>query len=179
MLIVEDGSGKSGAEAYISAEDATAYFAARGMADWAALASDEIREQMLRRATDYMEQVYRERWSGYMTLPTQVLSWPRHLVPIKGYYAGVGLSSSAGFGAYYPNNTVPTVVANACAELALRAIAGDLAPNVKRLVKRVKVDVIETEYADGASPYTRFRAVDLMLQPFLSGAAGQMKLVRA
>lgn len=178
-LVTEDGTARPDAESLCSVAYATAYHAKRGNAAWAALASDDLREQALRKATDYMEQVYRERWAGYMTAPTQVLSWPRHLVPVRGYYAGVGLGSSAGFGAYYPNNAVPAAVANACAELALRAIKGELAPDVKRLAKRVKVDTIETEYQDGASPYTRFRAIDLMLQPFLSGATGQVRLVRA
>lgn len=178
-LITETGAGLPNGESYCSVADATAYHAARGNAAWAGLADDTAREQMLRRATDYMEQVYRMRWAGYMVSPTQVLSWPRHLVPVKGYYAGVGLASSAGFGAYYPTNTIPAAVAHACAELALRAIKGELAPDIGPLKKRVKVAVIETEYVIGATPYVRFRAVDRMLDPFMSGTAGNIALVRA
>lgn len=168
-LITETGAGLLDAESLCSVEAATAYHAKRGNAAWAAIADDAAREAYLRRATDYMEAVYRERWAGMRKTVSQALSWPRYYVPVRD----VAILQ------YYPDNTVPTAVSNACAELALRAITGQLAPDVKRLAKRVKVDVIETEYVDGATPYTRFRAIDLMLQPFLSGVAGQVSLVRA
>lgn len=174
-LIVEDGTGRADAESLCTVAAATAYHAARGNAVWAALASDTVREQMLRKATDYMEQVYRLKWAGNLLSTTQALSWPRYLVPIKGFSSGM----RSGVGAYYASNIVPTVVANACAELALRAISGDLAPDITRLKKRVKVDVIETEYVDGATPYVRYRAIDRMLDPFMSGTAGGIALVRA
>jgi hypothetical protein len=167
-LIVEDGTGLAGAESFCSVAAATVYHATRGNAAWAALASDTVREQMLRKAADYMEAVYRSKWDGFRISAGQALSWPRNDVPVKDF---------AGF---YENDTVPAVVANACAELALRAITGGLAPDVKRLVKRIKVDVIETEYADGATPYTRYRAVDNMLEPFFGGSSGMnIKVVRA
>lgn len=168
-LITETGAALADAESLCSVEAATAYHAKRGNAAWAALASDDVREQMLRRATDYMEQVYRVRWAGMRKSVGQALSWPRYYVPVRD----VPITQ------YYPDNTVPTVVANACAELALRAITGDLAPDIKRLAKRVKVDVIETEYVDGATPYTHFRAIDKMLEPFMTGSEMNVRLVRA
>jgi hypothetical protein len=168
-LVIDDGTGRADAESFVSVADATAYHAKRGNAAWAALASDEAREQMLRKATDYMEQVYRGRWAGMRKTVAQALSWPRYYVPVRD----VPITQ------YYPDNTVPTVVANACAELALRAITGELAPDIKRLAKRVKVDVIETEYVDGATPYTRFRAIDKMLEPFMTGSEMNVRLVRA
>lgn len=168
-LITEDGTARADAESLCTLAAATAYHARRGNSAWATLASDDVRESMLVKATDYMEAVYRERWAGMRKTVGQALSWPRYYVPVR----------DVPIAQYYPDNTVPTMVVNACAELALRAITGQLAPDVKRLAKRVKVDVIETEYVDGATPYTRFRAIDLMLQPFLSGVAGQVSLVRA
>lgn len=168
-LVVETGAGLPDAESFCSVVAATAYHAARGNAAWAALASDAAREQMLRKATDYMEQIYRQRWAGMKKITSQSLSWPRYYVPIKD---AVMLQ-------YYDANSVPVLVANACAELALRAINGELAPDIGRLKRRVKVDVIETEYVDGAAPFVRFRAVDRMLDPFMSGTAGQLQMVRA
>lgn len=168
-LITEDGTARADAESLCALDAATAYHANRGNAAWAALASDDVREQMLRKATDYMEAVYRDRWAGMRKSVGQALSWPRYLVPVRD----VAVMQ------YYPDNTVPVAVANACAELALRAIKGELAPDIKRLVKRVKVDTIETEYADNATPYTRFRTIDMMLQPFLSGSDMNIRLVRA
>lgn len=167
-LIVEDGTGLADAESLCSVEHATAYHAARGNSAWAALASDTEREQMLRKAADYMEAIYRTQWGGNRLLVTQALSWPRTLVPVKDYA-----------GAYYDSDSVPVIVANACAELALRAITGELAPDVKRQVKRVKVGEIETEYADGAPPYVRFRVVDHMLDPFMGGSGMSIRVVRA
>ena len=84
-LIVEDGSIVTGAESYISVADASTYHTARGNAAWAALASDAVREQCLRKATDYMEQVYRSRWQGCRVGETQALSWPRYDVEVEGY----------------------------------------------------------------------------------------------
>jgi hypothetical protein len=168
-LIIETGAGLVDAESYISVADATAYHAARGNAAWANLASDTVREQMLRRATDYMEAIYRPRWAGVRKLTAQALSWPRYNVPIKD----VPITQ------YYPSDAVPAAVAHACAELALRAIKGELAPDIGPLKKRVKVAVIETEYVIGATPYVRFRLIDRMLDPFMSGTADSIRLVRA
>jgi hypothetical protein len=169
-LIVEDGTGRADAESFCSVAAATAYHAARGNTAWAALASDTVREQLLRKATDYMEQVYRLRWDGYKKTNTQALSWPRYDVPMR----------DAALESYYADNIVPAQVANACAELALKANTVTLAPDVGPQKKRVKVDVIETEYADGASQITQFRAIDNMLAPFLTdGSSLNISVVRA
>jgi hypothetical protein len=169
-LIVEDGTGKANAESFISVADATAYHLARGNSAWAALASDTVREQNLRKATDYMEQIYRSMWAGYKRTTSQALCWPRYEVPIKD---AVAL-------AYYASDAVPVIVANACAELALRAIRGPLAPDLGQTVKRKKVGPIDIEYADYSTATKRYRAIDQMLLPFLSGTGGMnMKVVRA
>lgn len=169
-IIVEDGTGMATAESLCSVATATTYHAARGNAAWAALASDTVREQCLRKAADYLEQVYRLRWAGVRKVSTQALSWPRYNVPMLD----VVISQ------YYPSTSVPTIVVNACAELALKASTGALAPDITRLKKRVKIDVIETEYVDGTSPYTKYRAIDNMLEPFFSGSSSMnIEVVRA
>lgn len=167
-LITETGAGLADAESFCSVAFATAYHASRGNAAWAALASDTEREQKLRMATDYIEAFFGSRWAGLRVSTEQALSWPRSMVPVKDVR-----------GAYYPSDSIPPVIVRACAELALRAINGELAPDIKRLAKRVKVDVIETEYVDGATPYTRFRAIDKMLEPFMTGSDMNVRLVRA
>lgn len=169
-LITEDGTGLSNAESYCAVVDASAYHAARGNAAWAALASDTVREQYLRRATDYMEQVYRSRWLGYRNTTTQALSWPRSQVPFP----------DGGVYAYYANDAVPTEVKNACAELALKAAAGELAPDIEQRVKREKVDVLEVEYAETGPQYAQYRAIDNLLAPLLSSVGGAFRgVVRA
>jgi hypothetical protein len=181
-LIVEDGTGLANAESYISVVDATAYHAARGNADWAALASDTVREQLLRKATDYMQQEYRTRWKGVRVLSTQALDWPRAYVVRDdiSYTNGQGYVLIDGF-YYYPSDEVPIEVARACAELALRASVATLAPDLGQKVVREKIDVIEVEYDKYAAPYTTYRAVDGMLEPFfIAGSSGvNRKVVRA
>lgn len=164
-IVTEDGSGKSDAESFITLADATSYHAARGNAAWAALASDALREQALRRATDYLEQVYGLKWKGERTTHTQALSWPRYDVCANGFDVD--------------SDVVPVAVQRACAEMALKAAGGELAPDVGRQAKREKVDIIEVEYESGALPYVRYRAVDNLLAPYLECGVGSVKAYRA
>lgn len=172
-LIVEDGTGRADAESFISVADATAFHAARGNAAWAAIASDAEREQLLRRAADYMEQVYRDMWAGYRMTNTQALSWPRYEVPIKDSPGGYGSMPS-----YYPYDAVPRLVAQACAVLALRALTGDLEPDLDAQVKRKSVGPLDVEYYEKPLQPKRPRAVDEMLKPFFSMDRINISLVR-
>lgn len=163
-LVVEDGTGKADAESFISVADALAYHEARGNAAWAAVATDTVREQLLRKATDYMEFAYGQRWKGVRTTTTQALSWPR---------SGVFINDNL-----IPSNVVPTAVQRACAELALRAVSGDLAPDLGAQVKSETVGPLATTYADGARQQTKYQAVDSILSGLLDGSSGMIKLVR-
>lgn len=153
------------ADSYISLVDAAAYHTARGNAAWGALASDTVREQLLRKATDYIGQTYGSKWKGERVDSIQLLDWPRSCVYANGFLM--------------EDDVVPVPVANACAELALRAATTSLAPDVGRLKSRVKVGPIETEYVSGSSPLTRYTAVDGMLKPYLGGFGASVTLVRA
>lgn len=160
-LIVEDGTGVEGAESLASVEFADAYHAARGNAAWAAIASTEIKEQLLRKATDYAVGVYYGSWLGSQVSSAQALPFPRY---VNGSNVGVPLS-----------------IQQAIAELALIAKTTSLMPNVTRGKKRVKVGPIEVEY-DGASPAsTKFVAASLRFSPWLSGMVNgaMVKLVRS
>lgn len=172
-LVTEDGTGRADAESYISVADATAYHAGRGNAAWAAVASDEVREQLLRRATDYMEQSYRSRWAGMRLSVTQALSWPRYEVPIKDAPGGY-----ASLPSYYPHDEVPLLVSQVCALLALRAIDGELNADPEVAVKRKKVASLEVEYFDRALPVRPMSALSEMLRPFFRGGEMNIQLVR-
>lgn len=153
------------ANSLCSVADADAYHAARKNAAWLALANDD-KEANLIKATDYLGQVYGQRWKGVRTSSLQTLDWPRYDVCANGYPVA--------------SDIVPVAVANACAEMALRAITSpSLAPDVSRLKKRVKVGPIETEYVDGSTGLTRYTAVDNMLAAYLSSSGSMIKLVRA
>jgi hypothetical protein len=179
-LVVEDGTGKADAESLISVADATSYHAARGNTAWADLASDTVREQMLRRATDYMQATYKQRWKGVPVTTTQALDWPRAYVEREySYSTATTPPSSIDGNLWWPSNEVPVAVQRACAELALRAIDGDLAPDLDAPVIREKVGPIETEYAVGARQSTVFRAIEGMLAPFFAASGGMLKVTRA
>jgi len=156
-LITEDGSGKSDAEAYISVADASTYFTNRGVTTWDAIATDALREAYLRQSTDYMIQMYRARWEGARYTEAQALDWPR---------SGVVRDSWS-----VDTDEVPIEVQNACAELALKASSGELAPDLTQGVVREKVDVIEVEYDKSSPQYTRYRSIDAMLRPYLGATS--------
>jgi len=170
-LVVESGAGLAGAESYCSVAFATAYHEARGNTAWAALASDTVREQQLRKATDYMA-VYRDRWAGYRATTAQALDWPRYDVPVKDAAYGAVM-------AYYDSDTVPAAVARACAELALRAIDGDLNEDLDAPVIEETVGPITTRYAQGTRQTKRYPAIDALLMPFFAGGENSLKVVRA
>ena len=165
-LEVEDGTGKTNAESYISVADATARHAAFGNAAWANAASDTVREAALRQGTAYMLQAYRNRWLGFRLSIKQSLDWPRVYVIIDENTP-------------VPTDSVPTDIANACADLALRALASDLNADLARGVVRKKIGPLETEYDPYSPQATRFRAIDMMLAPYLKGSSANAQLVRA
>jgi hypothetical protein len=176
MLIVENGTGLANAESYISVAEANAYHAARGNTNWATISTGEA-EQALRRATDYIEQVYRLRWQGNRVNSTQALSWPRAFVQPMDYQ----FSSTAFFlgGFYYlPADEVPQEVKNACAEMAFKAAGGELASDLTQGIIREKVDVLEVQYDPNSPQYTRYRSIDNLLRPFLTGGSNSAKVQR-
>lgn len=176
-LEVEDGTGKTDAESYISVTDADTYFSKRGITLWATLLTEE-KEQALRRSTDYLGQVYRLRWKGARAVANQALDWPRSFVEQEDYeYAGLNGYTMIGGQYYYPSNAVPVEVMNACAEMAFKAASGELAPDLDRAVTREKVDVIEVEYDRYATQYKQYRAIDNLLAPFLASVGGAFRKV--
>lgn len=177
-LTVEDGTIVSGADSYITLADADAYHAARGITLWATMSEAE-REQAIRRATDYMVQAYRLRWSGTRVSSEQSLDWPRNWVERTDYaYLTANGSQVIGGAFYYPSDEVPSEVQNACAELAYRGAAGPLMADQTRQTLREKVDVIEVEYAPWAPTRTAYEAVEAMLRPFIkAGTSGVSRLL--
>lgn len=164
-LIVEDGTGRDDAESLASVAQADAHHAARGNAPWAQLQVIE-KEQALRRATDYIGQMYAAKWKGTRVRAGQALDWPRADVRLPG----------AGF---VPSDAIPRQITQATAELALRAAAGELAPDLGRTVAEKTIGPIKTVYASGAPAYVQYRSIDLLLQPLLGGGGLGIRLERA
>ena len=167
-LLVEDGSGLPAAQSYCSVAEATAYHSARGNAAWEALDS-EVQEQCLVKASTYMVGEYRMRWAGSRLTEEQALDWPRSLVPRRDMVSG----------AYYPDNSIPSEVKNACASLALRASTAPLRKDQTQRKSSVTVGPIHTTYEAGSKIAPTYAEVDAMLRPFLTTGTGQLRMVRA
>jgi len=156
-LVVEDGSGLSGANSYATAAQADTYASDRGLSAWTG--DTATKEAALIRATDYLEATYREAWLGYRATQTQALSWPRTNVEVDLYPI--------------PADEVPAAVRNATIEMAIRALTEDLLADQTQRVKREKVDVLEIEYADGSDATKRYPFVGRMLSPYIYGGSAE------
>ncbi len=158
-LIVEDGGGHADANAYVSVAEADEYFALRGNAAWAAAEAAD-KEAAIVRATDYLDAGHAFR--GVRASQTQALAWPR-----------LGAEDDAGRAIA----GVPEAVRRACAELALRALAGDLLPDAPRGggVKSESVGPLSVTYADGAPAGTVRAAVDRLLRPVVRAGSDVMR----
>ena len=156
-LTVEDGTGLATADSYASRAEADAYHAARGNAAWSA-ASTDARDAALRKATQYLDTRY--RWVGNRSTLTQALEWPRYFVPRLGYPTG------------WPQ---PRVV-NACIELALRALSGDLLVDDEgRDVLSEQVGPISVTYGPTGGG-VRYPVADLLVSPLVLGGRSSVRL---
>ena len=158
-LIVEDGSGKTDADSYLSVADADTYHTNHsGSTDWSG-ATTATKEQALRLATQYLDVRYNGLWKGYRSNETQALDWPRAYVEDSDGY-------------YYDSDEMPLRVKDATAELALRVVEGDTLLDditkpgtIKR--KRVKAGPVETEteYVGGYNQVKKYPLIDGIVRP--------------
>lgn len=170
-LVVEDGTGRSDAESYLSVAAANTFHTNHGNSAWSG--ADAAKEQALRRATRYVDGHYRARWKGFKRLRTQALEWPRYDVyDLSGYDVD--------------SDSVPAAVQHATAEAALREIAspGSLQPDLERggMVQSKSVQAgpvsSSTTYAAGASARKLFSVLDELLSALIRSAS-TVKLVRS
>lgn len=147
-LVVEDGTGLSTANAYISVADFAAYHSARNNVAAAALSTAEI-EAAIIYATVWMDARY--SWRGDIVDDDQAL----------------GLPTEDGEDDQGRNITgLPTRVANACAELAfmhtqkpLNAILGPL------VIEQEVVGAVKRKFSDRiGNEGNRYPMIDLMLK---------------
>lgn len=161
-MIVETGAGLANANAFCTVAQANAYHAARANIAWDAVAEPEA---AIIKATDYMQQTYSARWKGVQATSAQALDWPRVGVVVNRWVV--------------PSLTIPADIANACAELALRAATVTLSPDVGAQVTSETVGPISVSYAVGARQNTAFKAIDNLLAKYLTGGQGSIPVARA
>jgi len=167
-LIVEDGTGKTDAESYISVADADTYVANyiksdnTGRVAWDAATTDD-KGDALRRATSYLDTEYKAKWQGRRSTELQALDWPRWgVVDCDGYGLGT--------------DEIPVQLKNSEVEMATKALVEELYKDVKSpsgAIKRLKQKVgrleQDTTYAGAASQKKIFAKVDGMLTCLLEG----------
>ena len=144
---VEDGTGLSNANSYLSVADADTYHSDLNQTGWTG--TDSVKEAALRKATTYIDNNY--SFDGSIVKTTQSLAWPRSSVTDP---EGRDLS-----------NKVPTQIKNAVAELALLALTENLVKDVDKsnYVKKEKIGEIEIEYKDSSPSTKLFAAANVHL----------------
>lgn len=165
-LIVEDGSIVAGAESYISVADAETYLTNRGLA---LTGTTSDKDAALRKATDYMVQVYRMRWQGWKVDQNQALDWPRNSV-----YVDQTINYDNQIVAHLvPNNIVPLEIKRSCAEFAYKSQSGELFADLERGVTSEKVDKIQVDYDKYSPQSVRYVALEASLAPFFNASNNQ------
>lgn len=149
VLVVEDGTGISNANAYLSVTEADAYFTARNNQTWLSRNTPD-KEKAILYATAFLDSNF--YWLGHIATSDQALGWPRILV-----YDHEGRSIDS--------DSVPQRVKDATAELALEALDKSLSPSLARGgdVKRQKVASLEIEYFEKATNKRTFPLVKQIL----------------
>ncbi len=151
-IVKETGAIIAGANSYITEAELTTYAADRG------LTLTGVPAVLLIQAMDYIESL---EYKGWQVSKDQPLSWPRY---------GVSLSEEESY--YYCNcidsDEIPQLLKDGLAETAI-AIDTDESPiaSIEPAIKRIKVDVIETEYKNGASSTTYNKKIPLKLKKLL------------
>ena len=161
-LIVENGTGLANAESYSSVADADIFHESRGNLAWDALDTD-VKEQALRRSTDYIDSYYSEHWLGQTLNLTQALAWPRAFVPRP-----VRQSITAAYDPYISSSALPQQLVKATAQLALKTATGViLMPDSTPDIKQKTVGPLTVIYQDGASSSVEFNAIEALLSGLL------------
>lgn len=153
-IVVEDGSGLTTSNSYISAADLDTYASDRGKT------ISGTQADLLIQAMDYIESF---NFKGDKYTDEQALLWPRTGVYLDGYYV--------------TESTIPQLLIDATAEVAISIDAGtNPLSNESRESKREKVGDIEVEYSSGARTSTYLKAAETKLQKLLKSAGATVAI---
>lgn len=164
-LIVEDGSGLTNSDSYISLADANSYVADHSNpSSWSA-ATDDEREEALRLGTQYIDLQYGGKFKGVKADRDNALYWPRS-----------GVSDSDNYS--YEDYEIPLCLKYAVVEAALRVLAGDdllgVLTNpgtIKREKKKLGPMEKEVEYMGGKAPVKAYPKIKLLLRPIIESSS--------
>lgn len=152
-LIVEDGTGLTNSNSYVSVVELDSFAGDRGLT---LPATTEEKETLLINATMYLESF---KYKGSRNTKEQALSWPR----TNAYANGFLIDS----------DEIPVQIKNAQMQAAYELQTSDPLASTGKAVRKEKVDVIEVEYENGGSNQsTRLPSVMVYLDPILSYSSG-------
>jgi hypothetical protein len=163
-LIVEDGTGLSTAQSYVSVADCTAYHANHGNSAWAAALTDALREAALVRATLAIDARGYGNWRGVKYLTTQALDWPR-----SGAWDADGV----------PLSGVPAKLIEATCEAALVELGsvGALSKKGEAGLKSITIgDIEKTWTGSSAVASVSYPAIYRPLRRLMNGSAGNIAI---
>lgn len=155
-LSVEDGTGLSTAESYVSVAECDTYATNNGLTAWTGTAA--VKEVALRKATRYLDTAF--RWRGVRSTTTQALEWPRWELAWT--------------------DPAITRMKAACCELAVKSLAADLFADVDaQHVTSVTVGPISRSLSAPANGgQKRYAAVDALVNDLTIGR-GNIAVSRA
>jgi len=164
-FVVEDGTGKTDANSYITEAAADQYVEnTSGDAAWLA-GSQADKEKALRLATQYIDNEYRGRWVGIRTNADQALAWPRSNAFDQDGYA-------------IESDEMPQQLLDATVEMALVSFGGtELAPSIEEFgtIKKESDGVgpldSMVEYMGGKDPFVYYRTVEDLLSGLTTGGS--------
>lgn len=151
-LTVENGTGLTNADSYVSVADFKAYCDGRGYSYTGI--TDAVLEQKLRLATDYVDTIF--RYKGVRLVNGQSREFPRSTLIDDSGYEVTGL---------------PARVVRATCELAFKATSEDLYVDLDRggRVTSESVGPISVSYAPDAPAGKTFRFAENLLKPYIRG----------
>lgn len=156
-FVVEDGSGKTDANSYVSVADADQYNENHDAdSDWSGATTAE-KEAALRKGTQYIDLSYGQQWRGLKADQDQALDWPRSNV-VDDANRAVG------------SDEIPQKLKDAVVEAAVLYNGGtDPLPNqsnpgvVKRKMQKADVVEQEIEYVGGNPPQAYYPTIDWLV----------------
>lgn len=167
-LVVEDGTGISNAESYVSVSEIDAYAEKFGKSGWIGVQTLD-KEIHARRATQFLDSKY--PFDVTSKVATQALVFPAESFYIRGH-------SVTG---------IPLQLKDAACELAIISVGSDLVESVGARAytyRSVKIgDLEKTERYSSSDNQNIFYSVELILRPLLANSIGRgvsvVKLRRA
>lgn len=161
-LIVEDGTGKSDAESYVTTNEVYVYLEKFYSDSNYLTATEDEQETFCRKATQYLDMKYYGKWNGVKSHQFQALDFPRTDLYIDEWL--------------FPYDEIPQKLKDACAEV-VQIFVDDDDPleaindygTVKKEKTTVAVITTEIEYAGGKSSYKKYPKVDNIVSALISG----------